>query len=208
MADYKISRRTTTSILKEVQGRIKALAELKKHEIFQKEQKIKSLKEEIEKLDDRISEFQEKMKNRIKINHLKYWNLKKSIAFKKMKLNKFQMKLEHLKWEIETGNYKLCFGTKNLLKNSKSEFLLQRDSQMSYIGSQDENGRNHIFQLSYSNQNNQFEIKIRKDFGFDTEEKYVFGKCYFNNHKNKLIEALKNKNSTPLTYSIIRKNGR
>ena len=97
MADYKISRRTTTSILKEVQGRIKALAELKKHEIFQKEQKIKSLKEEIEKLDDRISEFQEKMKNRIKINHLKYWNLKKSIAFKKMKLNKFQMKLEQLK---------------------------------------------------------------------------------------------------------------
>lgn len=125
-----------------------------------------------------------------------------------MKLNKFQMRLEQVKWEIETGHYKLCFGTKKLLQSNKTEFYLQRDSQMSYIGSQDENGRNHMFQLSYSNQNNQFEIKIRKDFGFDTEEKYVFGKCYFNNHKNKLIEALENKNSTPLTYSIIRKNGR
>ena len=208
MADYKISRRTTNSILKDVQGRIKALAELKKYEISQKEQKIKNLKEEIEKLNSKILEFQEKMRNKIKVSHLKYWNLKKSRAFKKMKLNKFQMRLEQLKWQTKTGNYKLCFGTKKLLKTNKNEFLLQRNSQMSYIGSQDETGRNQMFQLSYNNRNNQFEIKIRKDFGFDTEEKYVFGKCYFNNHKNKLIEALKTKNSTPLTYSIVRKNGR
>ena len=208
MKEYNISRRTADSILKDVQGRMKALAELKKYEISQKEQKIKILKEEIEKLDAKILEFQEKMKNKIKVSHLKYWNLKKSRAFKKMKLNKFQMRLEQLKWQIETGNYKLCFGTKKLLKSNISEFLLQRDNQMSYIGSQDEKGRNHTLQLNYNNRNNQFEIKMRKDFGFDTETKYVFGKCYFNNHKNKLIEALKNKNSTPLTYSIIRKNGR
>ena len=208
MADYKISRRTANSILKDVQGKIKALAELKKYEVSQKEQKIKKLKEEIEKLDSRILEFQEKMENKIKVNHFKYWNLKKSRAFKKMKLNKFQMRLEQLKWEIETEHYKLCFGTKNLLKSNKKEFLLQRDSQMSYIGSKEETARNQMFQLKYNNQDNQFEIKVRKDFGFDTEEKYAFGKCYFNNHKNKLIEALKNKNSTPLTYSIIRRNGR
>ena len=208
MVDYKISRRTTNSILKDIQGRIKALAELKRYEFSQKEQKIKSLKEEFEKLDNKILEFQEKMKNKIKVNHLKYWNLKKSRAFKKIKLNKFQMRLEQLKWEIKTGHYKLCFGTKKLLNSNKIEFLLQRDSQILYIGCQEEKGRNSMFQLSYNNRNNQFEIKVRKDFGFDTEDKYVFGKCYFNNHKNKLIEALKNKNSTPLTYSIIRKNGR
>ena len=208
MKDYKISRRTANSILKDVQGRIKVLAELKKYEISQKEQKIKNLKKEIKILNSKISEFQEKMKNKIKVNHFKYWNLKKSRAFKKMKLNKFQMRLEQLKWEIETGNYKLCFGTKKLLNSDKKKFILQRDSQMEYIGSHDETGRNSMFQLSYDNRNNQFEIKVRKDFGLDTETKYVFGKCYFNNHKNKLIEALKNKNSTPLTYSIIRKNGR
>ncbi len=208
MTDYKISRRTANSILKDVQGRIKALVALKKYEIFQKQTKIKSLKEEIGKLDNKILEFQETMKNKIKVRHLKYWNLKQSRAFKKMKLNKFQMRLEQLKWEIKTGNYKLCFGTKKLLKSDKKEFILQRDSQIVYIGSQDETARNHMFQLSYNNRNNQFNIKIRKDFGFDTETKRVFGKCYFNNHKKKLIEALKNKNSTPLTYSIIRKNNR
>ena len=65
-----------------------------------------------------------------------------------------------------------------------------------------------MFQLSYNNQNNQFKINIRKDFGLDKKDKYVSGKCYFNHHKNKLIEALSIKNTTPLTYSIIRKNGR
>ena len=210
MKEHNISRRTADSILKDVQGRMKALEELKKYEVSQKEHKIKALKESIEKLDIKISEFQEKIKNKIKINHFKYWNLKKSRAFKKMKLNKFQMKVEQLKWEIETGNYKLCFGTKNLLKSNKTEFLLQRDSQMSYIGSQNEKGRNSMFQLTYNNRNNQFDIKLRKDFGLDTETKYVFGKCYFNNHKNKLIEALMNQNSTPLTYdngNVLEVNG-
>lgn len=36
MADYKISKRTTTSILKDIQGRIKALVELKKIRSFPK----------------------------------------------------------------------------------------------------------------------------------------------------------------------------
>lgn len=97
MKEHNISKRTADSILKDVLGRIKSLAELKKYEASQKEQKIEKLKEEIEKLDSRISDFQEKMKNKIKVNHFKYWNLKKSRAFKKMKLNKFQMRLEQLK---------------------------------------------------------------------------------------------------------------
>lgn len=208
MKKHGISRRTADSILKYAQGKLKALEELKKYEFSQKEQKIKKLKEDISKLDNKILKFQEKMENKIKVSHLKYWNLKKSRAFKKMKLNKFQLILEQLRWEIETGNYKLCFGTKDLLRRDKAKFILQRDSQISCIGSHDENGRNSMFQLSYNSQNNQFKIKIRKDFGLDVKEKCVFGKCYFNHHKNKLIEALSTKNSTPLTYSIIRKNGR
>ena len=208
MKEHNISRRTADSILKYVQGRMKALEELKKYEVSQKEQKIRKLREEIERLDNNISRFQERLNNKIKVSHLKYWNLKKSRVFKKMKLNKLQLELEQLKWQVETGHYKLCFGTKNLLKSNKGKFVLQRDSQMSFIGSKDETGRNQMFQLSYNNQNNQFKIKVRKDFGLDKEDKYASGKCYFNHHKNKLIKALSNKNSTPLTYSIIRKNGR
>ena len=208
MKEHSISRRTANSILKYAQGKLKAIEGLKKYEISQKEQKIKKLKGDIERLDNKILRFQEGMENKVKVDHLKYWSLKKSRAFKKMKLNEFQLTLEQLKWQVETGNYKLCFGTKNLLKSNKEEFVLQRDRQMFFIGSKDETGRNSMFQLKYNKRNNQFEIKIRKDFGMDKKDKYVSGKCYFNHHKNKLIEALSNKNSTPLTYSIIRKNGR
>ena len=208
MKEYSISTRTANSILKDIQGRMKALEELKKYEASRKEQKIKKLREEIERLDNNISRFQERLNNKIKVSHLKYWNLKKSRAFKKMKLNKLQLELEQLKWQVETSHYKLCFGTKNLLKSNKGKFVLQRDSQMFFIGCKDETGRNSMFQLKYNKQNNQFKIKIRKDFGLDKKDKYVSGKCYFNHHKNKLIEALSNKNSTPLTYSIIRKNER
>ena len=77
MKEHNISRRTADSILRDVQGRINALIELKKYEIFQKEHKIKTLKESIEKLDDKILKLQEKLNNKITINHLTYRNLKK-----------------------------------------------------------------------------------------------------------------------------------
>lgn len=95
--EHSISARTANSILKDIQGRMKALEELKKYEVSQKEQKIKKLRKEIERLDNNILRFQERLNNKTKVSHLKYWNLKKSRAFKKMKLNKFQLILEQLK---------------------------------------------------------------------------------------------------------------
>ena len=62
MKEHNISRRTADSILKDVQGRIKVLTELKKYENSQKEQKIKNLKEEIESKSFEILEL-EKVKS-------------------------------------------------------------------------------------------------------------------------------------------------
>lgn len=75
--EHSITTRTANSILKDIQGRMKALEELKKYEVSQKEQKIKKLREYIGKLDNRILKFQERIENKIKVNHFKYWNLKK-----------------------------------------------------------------------------------------------------------------------------------
>ena len=60
MKEHNISRRTADLILRDVQGHLNALIELKKHEISQKEYKIKTLKESIEKLDEKILNLQEK----------------------------------------------------------------------------------------------------------------------------------------------------
>ena len=81
---------------------------------------------------------------------------------------------------------------------------------MVFIGSKDETGCNQSFQLKYVSKINQFIIKVRKDFKYKDkkgEERYDYGKCFFNNHKNLLKEILKFQNS-PLTYRIIKRNNK
>lgn len=83
---------------------------------------------------------------------------------------------------------------------------------MSFVGAKAEAACNQLFQLSYNKQNSQFNIQLRKDIGGfkkpkNKEDKYVFGKAYFNHHKDKLKAILSNRNS-PLSYKVIRRNGR
>ena len=66
-----------------------------------------------------------------------------------------------------------------------------------------------MLQLTYNRKNNQFEIQLRKDIGGfkDQRGSYVNGKVHFNHHKQELISIFMNHNS-PLSYKIIKKNGR
>lgn len=80
---------------------------------------------------------------------------------------------------------------------------------MSFVGAKDRKAGNQNFQLAYNPKNNQFTIKLRKDFGGFKSAKgdgrYVFGQVYFRHHKNKIVSILRNHNS-PLSYKIIKKN--
>lgn len=81
---------------------------------------------------------------------------------------------------------------------------------MVFVGSKDETACNQTFQLRYISKINQFIIKIRKDFKYKDkkgEERYVYGKCFFNNHRNLLKKILKTKNS-PLTFRIIKRKNK
>lgn len=81
---------------------------------------------------------------------------------------------------------------------------------MIFLGSKEEKGCNQTFQLKYVPKINQFVMKVRKDFEYKNikgEERYVYGKCFFNNHKKLLKEMLKSK-SSPLTYQIIKRNNK
>lgn len=82
---------------------------------------------------------------------------------------------------------------------------------MTFIGAKEETSCNQLLQLTYNQKNNQFLVRLRKDFGEHRfakgNDKYVCGKIYFNHHKDNIISILKNGNS-PLSYRIIKKNGR
>ena len=208
--EYSISRRTASSIIKTVQGTIGSIKELKKTEIKQKQYKLEKISKKLEKLIPALLDLKLKAeKNNIK-DLIKYRNLKTKVAFMKIRKDKLINKINSLNYQVETNKFKTTFGTKKLFKQNLEEFLNKRDNQMVFIGSKDETGCNQTFQLMYISKINQFIIKMRKDFKYKNtkgEERYAYGKCFFNNHSKLLREILKSK-SSPLTYRIIKRNNK
>ena len=208
--EYSISKRTATSIIKTVQGIISSIKELKKTEIKQKQYRLEKISKKLEKLIPVLLDLKLKAKeNNIK-DLIKYRNLKTKVAFLKIRKNKLVNKIKSLNHQLETNKFKITFGTKKLFRKNLEEFLNKRDNQMIFIGSKEEKGCNHNFQLKYIVKINHFIIRIRKDFkykGKKGEERYAYGKCFFNNHSKLLKEILESKNF-PLTYRIIKRNNK
>lgn len=207
---YDILMRTANSIISDAKGRLSALIELKRYEKSQLECKISSLEKLIDKLEKKVEDNKALLRlNDKHISLVKHCNLKRKLVAKKNQLNHKKQKLANLNYQIKHGDYRLCFGTKYLLNHDCDKFVEYRDSQLSFIGCRSRKAGNPHLQLSYNHKNNQFDIKLRKDIGGFKNQRgsYVFGKVYFNHHKQELISILKNRNS-PLSYKIIKKNGR
>ena len=207
---YSISKRTASSIIKTVQGIISSIRELKKTEIKQKQYKLEKISKKLEKLVPALLNLKLKaIENNIK-DLTKYRNLKTKVAFMKIRKDKLINKINSLNYQLKTNRFKITFGTKKLFRKNLEEFLNKRDNQMIFVGSKDEKNCNHNFQLKYVFNINQFLLRIRKDFRYKNEkgeERYAYGKCFFNNYSKLLREILKSKNS-PLTYRIIKRNNK
>ena len=208
---YDITQRTANSIISDAQGRLNALIELKRYEQKQLKLKISNLEKNIlPKLVQKRDNNSNLLNCGEKVSLIKQRNLRLKIVSKKNKLNCLKQKLSNVTYQIENKKLKLCFGTKDLLKRNYQKFKEKRDSQLSFVGCKSEQGCNQQLQLIFNPKNNQFKIKLRKDFGFKKskgKDKIVEGQVYFRNHKNKIVSILKNKNS-PLTYKIIKNKNR
>ena len=206
--EYKITKRTANSIIRDAKGRISAIKELKKFELKTIIQKIEHIETVvIPKLEEKLVNNVLKINSGKSIDLVKHRNLRRFIVAKKSQLNRLKQRKSNIEYQLETEKFKLCFGTKKLAKKDKKQFLNQRDSNMNYVGCKSEPARNQNFSLYYNKKNNQFKVRIRKDFCNVDSDKYLFGQVYFRHHKNKLVEFLKTGNS-PLSYKIIKKNGR
>ena len=207
---YDILKRTANSIISDAQGRYNALKELKVYERTRLEGKILHLETDvIPKLVELRDCNSAKLEAGRTVSLVKQRNLRRKIIAKKAKLNRMKQKLDNLDYQSESGRLKICFGTKKLLKQDYDLFKAQRDSQMSFVGAREEKACNLMLQLEYNRKDNQFSVKLRKDFGGykSASDKYAYGKVYFNHHKKNLISVLKSK-SSPLSYKIIKRNGR
>lgn len=206
---YGILKRTAGSIITDAQGRFNALKELKAYEQKQLTRKIKSLESKIEELEEKKSDNCTMLRVGLEVNLVKHRNLKRKLVAKKNKLNKMKQQLANLTYQIEAGRYKLCFGTKKLLRYDYQAFVNQRDSQLSFVGSKSETSGNQLLQLHFNPKNNQFDLKLRKDIGGfkDSDEKYIYGRVFFKHHQGKIKKALRQHHS-PLSFKIIKRNGR
>ena len=209
---YKIVSRTANSIIYDAQGRFNALKELKGYEKKQLERKIKYLEESvIPKLVEKRNQNSIKLQAGVTVSLVQQRNLRLRIVAKRSRLNRLKQKLSNLEYRLESGRLKLCFGTKRLLKQDYKKFTERRDSQMTFIGATAEASCNQLLQLTYNRRSNQFLIRLRKDFGgyksAKGDDRYAYGKVYFNLHKAQIVSILRSKTS-PLSYRIIKKNGR
>ena len=206
---YGVLKRTAGSIIADAQGRLNALKELKAHEQKQLAHKIKALEGNIRVLEAKKADQSAALRAGSPVNLGKYRNLKRKLVAQKSKLNKLKQKSANLSYQIESGRYKICFGSKRLLQTDYQAFIDRRDAQMSFVGSKSETSGNQILHLRFNPRNNQFELKLRKDIGGfkNAKDKYAYGRVYFNHHKRWIKEALR-QHSTPLSYKIIKRNGR
>jgi len=209
-AKYGITKRTANSIILDATGRYNAIKELKKYELQQVKSKLSYLVSTIiPKLELKKEDFLGKLNKGVSINLTQYRNLKLKLFSKKVKANRLHQRIENLEWQLSTGKFRICFGTKRLLKTNYSKFLEQRDSQLSYVGSKDEAAGNQNLRLLFDPKSNQFNLKLRKDFGGykNVRGSYVYGKVYFNHHKKEILNILST-GSSPLSYRFIKLNNR
>ena len=201
--EFNLTTRAIDAIMSNMLGRYEAIKELKKFERKSLERKISTLETELTKLKDERTLQRISLNNNLKdFNFVKYKNLKIKIYWKQNRLNTKKQKLKNLEKEIETGKYKVCFGTKKLLQKDYKEFIEKRDSEIYFLGRAGDNACNLNFQVEYSSKLNQFYFRIRKEIDLEND-KFVYGQFHFNNknYTNLLKNLLRTKESA-LTYRI------
>lgn len=201
--EFNMTSRAIDAILSNMLGRYESIKELKEFERKSLERKILSLEKDLTKLKDERTLQRINLSNNFKnFNFTKYKNLKIKIYWKQNRLNTKKQKLRNLKNEIETGKYKVCFGTKELLQKNYKEFVKKRDSEIYFLGRAGDNACNLNFQVKYSSKINQFYFRIRKEIDLE-DDKFVYGQFHFNNknYTNLLKNLLRTKESA-LTYRI------
>ena len=201
--EFNLTTRAIDAIMSNMLGRYESIKELKKFERKSLERKISTLEKELTRLKDERTLQRINLNNNLKdFNFVKYKNLKIKIYWKENRLNTKKQKLKNLKNEIETGKYKVCFGTKKLLQKDYKEFVKKRDSEIYFLGRAREKSCNNNFQVKYNSKTNQFYFRIRKEIDLE-DDKFVYGQFNFNNkiYTNLLKNLLRTKESA-LTYRI------
>ena len=196
---FGILGRTANAIIRDIKGTIKAYLELKKTELEQVESKIEKNEEKVKQLEIEINRMKLKVTNNqaTKQELEKYRAKKQSLYFQKNKLNQRKQQKNNLKYPLEHHQISLGFGKKSFFRKQYflreneydthqgwyQDYKKQRDKNVFYLGSNNETQGNQLFQMRYNKTSNNFSIQVRKDFGYEKEEKYILDQVDFKYQK-------------------------
>ena len=136
--EIELTRRAKDSIFLNMVGRFQTIKGLKNYELENINRKIERIEEDIVEIKDRMKELKYKQQEDIfelsdkEKEELK--NTKHKLYWKLNKRNKLHQRRNNLDKEIKEGNFKLCFGTKHLLKTDYNKYVKQRDSELFFVG--------------------------------------------------------------------------
>ena len=229
-AEYRLLKRTVNSIRYDVQGRMKALMELKKAELAQvhikivtKEDKISGIRKELDELKPKASA---NILTEKQLEH--YCSLKQSLYWQQNKLNRLMQRKKNLEYQIGHKVYRMCYGSKkefsrqyNLADNGykthekwHNDFVKARDKNIFFLGSADESFGNQLCRLQYDEKTGLFRLDVRKEYRYCKSnkicDKYVsLDSLDFRYRKNDLLSVLKTydtagNGSYPLSYRFHR----
>ena len=208
--EIELTARTKNSIFLNMIGRFQSIKELKNYELENINRRLEKLEEEIVEIKDRIKRLKLKKDEDIFVlsdkEEEEFKNTKHKLYWKLNRKNKLFQRRNNLDKEIKEGDFKICFGTKYLLKNDYNKFLKQRDSELFFVGGAAETSCNTNFQLLYNPRKNNFRIKVRKEIDLESS-KYEYGEIYFNQKRTRQIRQILKNKSSALTYRIKVKNG-
>lgn len=229
---YDLHSRIINSIIHEVKGLMNAYIELKKTELNTVEQKIIKQEKKITKTKDIL----DKLKNDVTYNKatekqlIKYRKNKRTIFNQKRRLNRLKVRKANLEFIIEHNVYKVCFGTKHMLKKQynldkndykthikwHNDFNKCRDKNIYFLGSANETCGNSMVNFVFDSETNLFDITIRKIEKLKgnkrgSDDNYVLYKgLNFNYRKDDLLQLLnqhiiKSNKRQPITYRFHRR---
>ena len=197
---------------------------MKKTEVQQLERKIERNEAKVKQLETDINQLKPKITNNqaTKPELEKYRAKKQSLYFQKNKLNQRKQQKQNLTYQIKHHQISLGFGGKSYIRkqyflrenqyNSHldwyKDYRTQRDKNVYYLGSNNETQGNQMFQMTYNKHTADFTIQVRKDFGYEKEEKYIVDNVNFKYQKEILKQICmayeQNERPSALSYRVHR----
>jgi IS605 OrfB family transposase len=224
---YSINKRHFSSIRFILEGKVSSILALNKNYILDTEEKIKELSKTIKHQQKEYNNY--KTLPKLSLNKTQYEDklkLYKKLEKNKLKLIKLNFKLDNLLKIKDSGDVKLCFGSKKLFRQQFNiginqnpfktheewykEFDYQRNKEVNFIGSKDETAGNVNCQITHI-QDNLFNLKININPKADKFiDKFINIKFKINQELNTLLNIVKNNQGNdknlwqPLMFKLIK----